>query len=172
MQKFEEYAGACVCTQPMSDVFIFALCSWCVGLCCLYQFRSPKYVGLSSDKIKNICKERRLFWSKKKRCFILWEGKCRSMCQHSFITTHVFLPDASFGLQALSLPHHPFKRGSTNLDQSCKTPQLRSHLFRGQLILAFRTTFNLQATVLDARASRVEWPAQFMSHWYGILFTE
>ena len=31
---------------------------------------------------------------------------------------------------------------------------------------------NLQATVLDARASRVKWPAQFMSHWYGILFTE
>ena len=29
-----------------------------------------------------------------------------------------------------------------------------------------------QATVLDARASRVKWPAQFMSHWYGILFTE
>ena len=29
-----------------------------------------------------------------------------------------------------------------------------------------------QATVLDARASRVKWPAQVMSHWYGILFTE
>ena len=29
-----------------------------------------------------------------------------------------------------------------------------------------------QATGLDARASRVKWPAQFMSHWYGILFTE
>ena len=29
-----------------------------------------------------------------------------------------------------------------------------------------------QATVLDARASRVKWPAQFMSHWYGILFIE
>ena len=29
-----------------------------------------------------------------------------------------------------------------------------------------------QATVLDARASRVKWPAQFMSQWYGILFTE
>ena len=35
-----------------------------------------------------------------------------------------------------------------------------------------RTTYTLQATVLDARASRVKWPAQFMSHWYGILFTE
>ena len=29
-----------------------------------------------------------------------------------------------------------------------------------------------QATVLDARASRGKWPAQFMSHWYGKLFTE
>ena len=29
-----------------------------------------------------------------------------------------------------------------------------------------------QATVLDARASRGKWPAQFMSHWYGILLTE
>ena len=29
-----------------------------------------------------------------------------------------------------------------------------------------------QATVLDARASRVKWPAQVMSNWYGILFTE
>ena len=29
-----------------------------------------------------------------------------------------------------------------------------------------------QATGLDARASRVKWPAQFMSHWYGILFIE
>ena len=33
-------------------------------------------------------------------------------------------------------------------------------------------SLNQQATVLDARASRVKWPAQFMSHWYGILFTE
>ena len=31
---------------------------------------------------------------------------------------------------------------------------------------------HIQATVLDARASRVKWPAQVMSHWYGILFTE
>ena len=30
----------------------------------------------------------------------------------------------------------------------------------------------IQATGLDARASRVKWPAQFMSHWYGILFTD
>ena len=29
-----------------------------------------------------------------------------------------------------------------------------------------------QATGLDTRASRVKWPAQFMSNWYGILFTE
>ena len=29
-----------------------------------------------------------------------------------------------------------------------------------------------QATVLDARASRGKWPAQFMLHWYGKLFTE
>ena len=29
-----------------------------------------------------------------------------------------------------------------------------------------------QATGLDARASRVKWPAQFMSHCYGISFTE
>ena len=31
---------------------------------------------------------------------------------------------------------------------------------------------HLQATGLDARASRVKWPTQFMSHWYGILFIE
>ena len=36
---------------------------------------------------------------------------------------------------------------------------------------AFQTQYG-QATGLDARASRVKWPAQFMSHWYGILFTE
>ena len=30
----------------------------------------------------------------------------------------------------------------------------------------------LQAMDLDARASRVKWPAQFMWHWYGISFTE
>ena len=29
-----------------------------------------------------------------------------------------------------------------------------------------------QAMGLDARASRVKWPAQFMSHWHGISFTE
>ena len=29
-----------------------------------------------------------------------------------------------------------------------------------------------QATGLDARVSRVKWPAQFTSHWYGISFTE
>ena len=31
---------------------------------------------------------------------------------------------------------------------------------------------HVQATGLDARASRVKWPAQFTSHWYGILFIE
>ena len=30
----------------------------------------------------------------------------------------------------------------------------------------------VQATGLDATASRVKWPAHFMSHWYGTLFTE
>ena len=62
-----------------------------------------------------------------------------------------FLPEASFGLQILSLPasvcpyvcvcvnhelvcmitHCPLKLGSPNLDQRCKTPWLRSLLFWG-----------------------------------------
>ena len=29
-----------------------------------------------------------------------------------------------------------------------------------------------QATGLDARALRAKWPAQFLSHWYGISYTE
>ena len=59
-----------------------------------------------------------------------------------------FLPDASFGLRVLSLPlsvrpsvtmfvraitHHPFKLGSPNLDQRCKTSWLRSLLFWGAI---------------------------------------
>ena len=40
-----------------------------------------------------------------------------------------------------------------------------------RLLLASRQHIT-QATVLDARASRVKWPAQVMLHWYGILFTE
>ena len=42
----------------------------------------------------------------------------------------------------------------------------------GFLVTSKITLQYLQATGLDARASRVKWPAQFMSHWYGILFTE
>ena len=55
-----------------------------------------------------------------------------------------FLPEASFGLRVLSLPasirqsirHQVCPRddsslGSPNLDQRCKTPRLRSLLFRG-----------------------------------------
>ena len=61
-----------------------------------------------------------------------------------------FLPEASFALRVLSLPlsvrpsvtkfvraitHHPFKLGSPNLDQRCKTPWLRSLLFWGSINL-------------------------------------
>ena len=42
----------------------------------------------------------------------------------------------------------------------------------GFFVIAGFDSLGQQATVLDARASRVKWPAQFMSHWYGILFTE
>ena len=62
----------------------------------------------------------------------------------------LLLPEASFGLRVLSLPlsvrpsvtkfvraitHHPFKLGSPNLDQRCKTPWLRSLLFLGAINL-------------------------------------
>ena len=62
----------------------------------------------------------------------------------------MLLPEASFGLRVLSLPlsvgpsvtkfvcaitHHPFKLGSPNLDQRCKTPWLRSLLFWGTINL-------------------------------------
>ena len=66
-----------------------------------------------------------------------------------------FLPEASFGLQVLSLPasvcvsirpsvrvcgthlitRHPFKLGSPNLDHRCKRPWLRSLLFWGLIDL-------------------------------------
>ena len=48
-------------------------------------------------------------------------------------------------------------------------------LFVQYVIKTYRMPMNFhykgqQATVLDARASRVKWPAQVMSHWYGILW--
>ena len=63
----------------------------------------------------------------------------------------LFLLEASFGLQVLSLPacvcvyvsvnhefvraitHQPFKLGSSNLDQRCKRPCLRTPLFCGMI---------------------------------------
>ena len=70
---------------------------------------------------------------------------------------NLFLPEASFGLGVLSSPasvglcvcmcvcinhelvrtitHRPFKLGSPNLDQRCKTPWFRSLLFLGMLDL-------------------------------------
>ena len=72
-----------------------------------------------------------------------------------YICKIMSLPEDTFGLQILSLPafvclcactsecpcvnnelvstitHHPFKLGSTNLEQRCKTPRLRSLLFWG-----------------------------------------
>ena len=72
---------------------------------------------------------------------------------------HTFLPEASFGLQVLSLPafvclcvrvsvrvcinhglvrtitHHSFKLESPNLEQRCKRPWLRSLLFLGMIDL-------------------------------------
>ena len=68
---------------------------------------------------------------------------------------HTFIPEASFGLRVLSSPasvglcvrvcvcinhelvrtitHRPFKLGSPNLDQRCKTPWFRSQLFVGMI---------------------------------------
>ena len=71
-----------------------------------------------------------------------------------YIKEYSFIPEASFGLQLLPLlpsvcvcvsdelvcttTHHPFKLGSSNMDQRCKTPWLRSLLF------ARATVFGLQ----------------------------
>ena len=78
----------------------------------------------------------------------------RGTCSlRSWDVTHFLvpsLPEASFGLRVLSLPlsvrlsvtkfvraitHHPFKLGSPNLDQRCKTPWFRSLLFWGPINL-------------------------------------
>ena len=77
----------------------------------------------------------------------------------------ISLPEASFGLRVLSLPasvcvcvcvcgnheivcvitHHPFKLGSPNLDQRCKTTWLRSLLFYGTFDLDLQGQIELQS---------------------------
>ena len=54
------------------------------------------------------------------------------------------LPDFEF---VRAMTPHPFKLGSPNLDQKCKTPWLRSLLFWGWLILAFNVKFNLKVKI-------------------------
>ena len=54
----------------------------------------------------------------------------------------------------------------------CLKPFVKMCIFVVIQIFWSLRKYREQATVLDARASRVKWPAQFMSHCYGILFTE
>ena len=55
-------------------------------------------------------------------------------------------PEGQIQLKNPNLPPfwacHPFKLGSPNLDQRCKTPWLRSLLFWGQLTLTYKVKFN------------------------------
>ena len=66
-----------------------------------------------------------------------------------------------------NLSDHP--QQSTGLAR-CGLP--RSPCGLAKVPVAASPLWQWQATGLDARASRVKWPAQFMSHWYGILFIE
>ena len=83
-----------------------------------------------------------------------------------------FLPEASFGLRVLSSPasvglcvrvcvcvcinhelvrtitHRPFKLGSPNLDQRCKTPWFRSLLFLWMLDLDLQGQYQLESQIL------------------------
>ena len=77
----------------------------------------------------------------------------------NFATIYQFLPEASFGLQVLSLPlsvhpsvtnffraitHQQFKLGSPNLDQRYKTTWSRSLLFYGTINLDLQGQIELQ----------------------------
>ena len=88
-----------------------------------------------------------------------WANSCKIP-----IKTQWFLPEASFGLQVLSLPasvrpsitkfvhaitHYRFKLGSPNLDQRCKRPWLRSLLFCGMIDCDLQGQIELQSQNLS-----------------------
>ena len=109
-------------------------------------------------------------------CFGFWVlsvhlSKCSLVVSRTSlgITWIMFLPEASFGLQVLSLPasvcvclsvcvavnpelvrainHHAFKREPPNLDKRCKTTWLRPLLFWGAVTLTFMVKFNLKSQI-------------------------
>ena len=91
-----------------------------------------------------------------------------SMCQWFEV------PLCSCGMNVIGITDPLYNEATIPLPSPDSKLLMRTSAFSVDLLfwVTYLHILYWQATGLDARASRVKWPAQFMSHWYGILFIE